>query len=104
MSKQHKKLIRKQFRDSVFERDDYKCAFCEETEDLDSHHITDRTLMPSGGYVLENGISLCQAHHKLAEQFHETGDSFLGMSPDDLYKKIGSSYEKARMASEKLVN
>lgn len=28
--------------------------------DLDAHHITDRNEMPNGGYVPENGISLCK--------------------------------------------
>ena len=57
MSKK-KKLIREQFRDAVFKRDDYKCQHCGEdvgpvlaNQYLDAHHITDRNEMPNGGYV-----------------------------------------------------
>lgn len=102
MSKQ-KKQVRKNFRDIVFGRDGHQCLFCDVRTDLDAHHITDRTLMPNGGYVLENGITLCQDHHLVAEQFHITGTSVLGFSPEDLYNRIGSSYEKALIASEGLV-
>ena len=55
-----------------------------------------------GGYVKENGISLCPDCHQKAEVFHSTGTPVEGYSPDDLYKKINSSYEKAVEASNKL--
>lgn len=54
-----KKQIRQQFRDAVFKRDGYKCRVCGNSGQLDAHHIIDRTEMPSGGYVKENGICLC---------------------------------------------
>jgi predicted restriction endonuclease len=106
MAKKQKKLIRKQFRDSVFERDGYKCVFCGQSDTtespLDAHHIVDRTLMPNGGYVIENGITVCEMHHLICEQFHITGTSVAGFSPEELYVRIGSSYEKALAASEEL--
>lgn len=71
-------------------------------EELDAHHISDRNLLPNGGYVKENGISLCEECHKKAEVFHSTGTSHPGYSPEDLYKMINSNYEKAKEASEKL--
>ena len=60
--------------------------------------------MPNGGYVKENGISVCTDCHKLAEVYHESKHNVAidGFAPDDLYEKIGSSYEKAVAASEKL--
>jgi hypothetical protein len=70
--------------------------------ELDAHHITDRTLMPNGGYVKENGISLCPTCHEKAEVFHSTGTALEGWAPEDLYKKVGSSYELAVEASERL--
>ena len=100
-----KKLIRSAFRDVVFKRDNYKCKMCgwnKELDKLDAHHITDRTLMPNGGYVKENGISLCPECHMKAEVFHSTGVSHPNYSPEDLYKKISSDYNKAVKASEKL--
>lgn len=112
MSKEKKK-VREAFRISVFERDGYKCRVCkiepsvgvvtEGIDDfLDAHHITDRNLLPSGGYVKENGISLCPECHIKAEVYHSTGTAVEGYHPDDLYRLIKSSHEKAYTASLKL--
>ena len=53
-----KKEIRNKFRTEVFKRDNYTCQVCgygpfkiEPENILDAHHITDRSLMPNGGYV-----------------------------------------------------
>lgn len=104
-----KKLIRQNFRDACYKRDNYKCVMCDfkstkdkAEQDLDAHHITDRNLMPNGGYVKENGVSLCADCHIKAEIFHSTGVAHPGYSPDDLYAKIGSSLEKATEASKRL--
>lgn len=117
-----KKQIRAAFRMAVFERDGYRCAMCgrpgkdrqggsgheqhhlalsyETLVLLDTHHITDRNEMPNGGYVLDNGISLCdESCHALAELFHETGTAHPGFAPADLYTRIGSSYENAWLSS-----
>lgn len=97
-----KKKIRENFRDVVFKRDGFACRVCREREQpLDAHHITDRNLMPNGGYVLQNGISLCPDCHEKAEVFHSTGSAIPGFSPDDLYNHIGSSYDQAVKASER---
>ena len=95
-TKQDHKRWRKQFNDDCLERDNHKCVFCDETENLDVHHITDRHEMPNGGYVKTNGITLCNIHHLMAEEYHQTsedGDCFTGDGPDgfspkDLYFKI----------------
>jgi len=119
-----KKKIRKKFRNETFERDNYKCRLCgadfssQEHPELflDAHHITDRNEMPNGGYVKENGISLCKENldeetggivescHMKAERFHISGgEEWLdGAHPDDLYAMIGSSKELAILMSEKL--
>lgn len=96
-----KKQIRATFRESVFGRDKNKCRMCGEAA-VDAHHIIDRNLLPNGGYVKENGISLCEACHIKAEQFHATGVAAEGYSPEDLFTKIGSSEKLAREKSEKL--
>lgn len=106
-----KKEVRKKFREVCLARDKDACVMCgkkatsreEALEIFDIHHITDRSLMPAGGYVLENGITLCKDPcHLLAEEFHSTGTAHPGYSPEDLYKKINSSYELAVEASKKL--
>lgn len=100
-----KKEIRERFRIRTFERDKYRCRMCgftppaeawkSEKLPLDAHHITDRNLMPFGGYVPQNGISLCPQCHELAELYHLTGVPHPGYSPSDLYAKIGSGYDLA---------
>lgn len=101
---QAKKIIREKFRNAVFSRDGHKCVFCDCTDNLDAHHITDRNLLPNGGYVKENGITLCPFHHETAEHFHSSKGEYwaVGFLPEDLYKVIGSSYEQALAASERL--
>tara|TARA_Y100000034_G_scaffold103692_1_gene129577 strand:- start:46935 stop:47396 length:462 start_codon:yes stop_codon:yes gene_type:complete len=110
-----KKTIRKEFRLAVFERDSYKCRGCGKQgydhndpqevarqeasgaflAGLDAHHITSRDEMVAGGYVVENGISLCPECHMKAESPHTSNVEFL---PENLYKSIGSSRNNAHMA------
>jgi len=103
-----KKAVRAAFRKAIFERDGYRCRKCgnptvDPITGLDAHHITDRNdpaFQGTGGYVVENGISLCQSVcHPLAEQHHRTGEAHPGYAPDDLYALIGSSQEQAVAAS-----
>jgi hypothetical protein len=105
---QRKKQVRKEFRATVFARDGFACAACgfqsapERAEDeLDAHHITDRNELPNGGYVAENGISLCAKCHRKAEAFHRGEEIPPGFTPAELYARIGSSEEDARTASER---
>jgi len=58
--------------------------------------------MPGGGYVVENGISLCPECHLKAKWYYVTEHQEWepGYHPGDLYALIGSSYEIARIASE----
>lgn len=104
-----KKEVRFNFRSACYERDKYSCVMCEfkstpekAEEELDAHHIYSRKIMPNGGYVAANGISLCSTCHLKAEEFHSTGKAQPGWSPTELYIKINSSYEKAVEASKKL--
>ncbi len=102
MSKK-KKRIRNKFRTAVFWRDHNSCRVCGAPGgNLNAHHITDRNEMPNGGYVVENGISLCPVCHEKAEQFHAIGVSADGFSPNQLYNLIGSSKQHAENAARKL--
>jgi len=104
-TKMTKDAVRLDFRNKCFERDEYQCRMCGYKPDslkfsdcqlpLDCHHITDRHLMPYGGYVLENGISLCLKCHELAEMFHAFGNAYPGFHPSDLYAKINSDHDSA---------
>jgi hypothetical protein len=114
MMSNFKKTMRKEFRLAVFTRDQHKCRGCgrqgydhndpqevakQEASgavlcELDAHHITSRDEMPAGGYVKENGISLCPECHMKAEVPHASNIEF---SPETLYRSIGSSKESAWM-------
>ena len=100
--KNKKKQTRQNFKSKVFNRDENKCRKCgAEGVELDAHHITDRNEMPNGGYVLENGISLCEECHNNAEVWHSSDkfDFIIGYHPDDLYKIINSNHRNAFDAS-----
>ncbi len=103
-NKQKHKRWRKEFNTVCLERDGNKCVFCDETDSLDVHHITDRHEMPNGGYTPTNGITVCQEHHLLCEEWHSSEHTSYqeGYHPNDLYVKINSSYEKAYDDSENL--
>jgi hypothetical protein len=89
---QAKKGRRAAFRKAVFTRDGFRCRVCGKKDaKLDPHHITDRSLVPGGGYVPKNGITLCPECHGMAELYHVLGHAPEGWHPDDLYRLIGSS-------------
>lgn len=103
-----KKDIRKSFRNAVLKRDNYTCKVCDtkrEEGELDAHHIIDRSQIINGGYAASNGITVCKDKcHMKVERFHITGGTEWepGLHPDDLYRMIGSSREKAERDSERL--
>lgn len=113
-----KKQIRYNFRKAVFLRDSFKCVACGledvllkqnpelhlfNSDLLDCHHIVPREEMPNGGYVKENGISLCNdTCHLKAEEYLQGTALHEGFSPEKLYQKIGSNKERAVRASQRL--
>ena len=111
-----KQDIRAHFRDAVFTRDRYTCRVCGRVWSakdadpalgrIDAHHVLDRHLFPNGGYVMENGITVCaegeDSCHMKCEQYHITGTSLPGLHPDDLYGMIGSSLDAAIAADDRL--
>ena len=97
---QKKKRIRDEFRNAVFSRDKYTCCMCGEGG-VDPHHIVNRSLFPNGGYVFENGISLCSKCHERAEAWNGHIEDEL-FSPAKLYEKIGSSLTEALAADARL--
>jgi 5-methylcytosine-specific restriction endonuclease McrA len=107
-----KKTTRAAFRRAVFTRDGHRCRVCGRQwsaadadpalRRLNAHHITDRTELPGGGYVAENGITVCeQPCHPRVERFHASAgrDWEEGLHPDDLYAMIGSTRDTAVAAS-----
>jgi len=68
---------RKQFRQNVFSRDNNKCIvpWCDSEAD-DAHHIIERELWKDGGYIKDNGASVCNKHHRYAETNHIPPQAF----------------------------
>lgn len=62
-----KLLSRDDFRNKVFQRDNFKCIFCND-EAKDAHHIIERRLFSDGGYYLSNGATVCEVHHLECEK------------------------------------
>lgn len=57
---------RDDFREAVFTRDGGACVVCGAPA-VDAHHLIERRLWDDGGYLLDNGVSLCARHHLDAE-------------------------------------
>ena len=97
------KRWRNAFREGVFARDGHRCVCCGRPA-VDAHHITDRHDLPNDGYAIENGISLCAWHHRLAEVYNMASGMYWirGYHPYDLYARIGSSRVLALEASARL--
>ena len=55
-----------EWRKKVYKRDKYKCQFpgCKLRRRLNAHHIRRWADFPTLRFILENGITLCQKHHK----------------------------------------
>lgn len=109
MSSTEKKKIREAFRAAVFKRDRNRCKVCGASSSevpLDAHHITPRKEMPNGGYVKENGITLCDrsggCHEKAEDYFAAGGTQHPGFTPNELYSRISSSLVEAHEASMRL--
>jgi hypothetical protein len=124
-----KRDVRRCFREAVLQRDGLACVVCGRYSpmgnELDAHHVWPREKMPYGGYVCENGVTLCdhvksgglsfEGCHAKAERvlaaFFEEGREFPALgepdyefSPSALYVKIGSSLEQAIAASSRLAS
>ena len=113
-----KQDVRADFRNAVFTRDRYTCVVCGKkwsSADADpalgrvnAHHVVDRHEFPNGGYVTENGVTVCDGGagscHMRCEAYHISGNTSWedGLHPDDLYRKIGSSLDAAIAADAKL--
>jgi len=91
-------MTRNEFRNAVFERDNYQCVVCGVLAQ-DAHHLMERRLWGDGGYHLDNGVSLCSAHHVQAEQtvltveeLREAAGITTVVLPDHLYRE--HTYDK----------
>lgn len=63
-----KRLEYREWRNSVFSRDGYRCRVCNKnTRNLHPHHLDCFADFPEKRFEVDNGVTLCADHHK---QFH----------------------------------
>lgn len=109
----NKKNVREAFRQACFQRDRFTCIACgfkstpeKARDELDAHHVNDRHTFKNSGYVGSNGVTLCKAGkncHLQAEMWLKYGMGEPGLSPAELYAKIGSSRQQAEKDDEQNV-
>lgn len=59
----------RQWRRSVFERDQYTCAVCGvRGREMNAHHLNSWAEFPEQRFDVANGVTLCRPHHK---EFHD---------------------------------
>ena len=84
LSSETELLTRDAFREGCFARDGHCCVICGQPA-VDAHHIIERRLWTDpgeeGGYFLANGSSVCERHHRAAEQTL--------VSPEELRRAAG---------------
>lgn len=59
----------RQLRITVLKRDKFKCVFCDETKNLEVHHMYSFASFPELRFDPNNCITLCQYHHKLTPNY-----------------------------------
>jgi hypothetical protein len=91
-------MNRAEARQAAFERDNFKCVFCGK-DAVDAHHLLERRLWPTGGYLLDNLISVCTPCHLLCESTAlsvEEGRKAASITnivvPEHMYRDV--SYDK----------
>jgi hypothetical protein len=67
MKRVRNKILYDAWRSAVYKRDGHKCQWpgCKKKKGLNAHHIRRWADNPSLRYFVDNGITLCYAHHKL---------------------------------------
>ena len=89
--------IKKVFESAVLGRDKMLCRMCGEIADV-AYQIISKNAFPNKGYVLENGISLCDY---CCEKASSVNTDDLEYGAVALYEKIGSSFLEALEKDDK---
>lgn len=59
------------WRKAVYERDKFKCRVCNSDNKIEAHHIRTWAKNPHLRFIVSNGITLCEKHHKMTLQHEE---------------------------------
>lgn len=67
-------FIYKQWRESVFKRDEYRCQKCGQIGGyLTVHHVSSWAEYPQFRYLINNGLTLCEECHKKTDNYKGRG-------------------------------
>lgn len=66
----------RQLRITVLKRDGFKCVFCNETQNLEVHHIYSFASFPEGRFDPWNCLTLCRYHHSLTPNYGSKEKAF----------------------------
>jgi hypothetical protein len=96
---------RKAFRESCLKRDNHNCVvpWCDNEPD-EVHHIIERAEWKSGGYIEDNGASVCNLHHQYAESDYIPPQAFwfwLGIEEPITPSGLGNHIDKWGNSLEK---
>jgi predicted restriction endonuclease len=67
----------KKWRQEVYKRDKFTCQWpgCQSHKRLNAHHIKTWANFPGLRFVVNNGITLCYAHHKMIKNMESIYES-----------------------------
>lgn len=69
---------RNEWKKEVFQRDNFTCQVCNSTHKPRPHHLNSWNKYPEQRFDLENGICLCESHHKEFHSKFGNGDNTRG--------------------------
>ena len=89
----------KNWRKSVYERDDWTCQHCSERGGrLHAHHIRPKSLYPELMFDISNGLTLCvSCHHRAHTKMEEARNGFVICRLRKNLKPKGEENERSRM-------
>lgn len=83
----------KDWRSSVYKRDDYRCKVCYSNKDLNAHHIYPKQYHIDKVFELDNGITLCgECHRKTYRKEYEYVPIFEKIVAEVKSREFGEPY------------